>query len=241
MKTLNQEHIQLLLDPDDDPIEGRGVCLWALDMDRYIPSAARARTEAVGRAQDGLRRQACHDLAKSILARCVRVAPADLVLRQDAHGRLVLSTDQMRLPDEAVRIDFSLAHCENVLLLGLCRDGRIGVDLEILRAGAKLSATWHYLSPLERNGIEGLPPDDRPAALYKCWTAKEAFVKAVGLGVSFGLEQVETSTSASGRMAITRIKGSAQLACGWTLVHRMIEVADTEAIAAAVFCQESGA
>jgi 4'-phosphopantetheinyl transferase len=117
--------------------------------------------------------------------------------------------------------------------MGVSQCGPIGVDVEIIRGRDSLepSSRWH-LTASEWEHVCSLPERDRAVARYKMWTAKEAFVKAIGLGVSFGLERVETEAEEDGTMRIGRINESRRLAKGWHLFHRVLTLAAQTAVVA---------
>lgn len=50
-----------------------------------------------------------------------------------------------------------------------------------------------FFSPRERRCLLALPPEQRTEAFFNCWTRKEAYLKAVGLGLDDGLDQIEVS------------------------------------------------
>ncbi|MEU3708741.1 4'-phosphopantetheinyl transferase family protein [Streptomyces catenulae] len=80
-------------------------------------------------------------------------------------------------------VHFSLAHGDGLALLGLAADP-IGVDVERV-PGARLAADASAaLHPAERAALAHLPADARPAAFARCWTRKEAYLKATGEGLS---------------------------------------------------------
>jgi 4'-phosphopantetheinyl transferase len=178
-----------------------------------------------------------------------------VVVRADAHGRLSLDPQAMSGCPSANDLDFSVAHSGNVLLVAVSRGPsirRIGVDVEIVPSsdGTQLSsldprpstlAPWapvladgHFAAE-ERQWIEALPPGEQEAAFYRHWTAKEALVKALGLGVGFGLDQVQLLPGPAGQLRLAQLNGSPALAVGWTIFHRELTLSGRRAIAAVAF------
>jgi phosphopantetheinyl transferase len=68
---------------------------------------------------------------------------------------------------------------QNVALFGLSRE-RIGVDLELLPAP---EPAWNVLHEQERASLAALPEARQAEAFLSLWTAKEAYLKALGLGL----------------------------------------------------------
>ena len=88
-------------------------------------------------------------------------------------------------------------------------EGRIGVDIEVFRPeNVRSLIPCQELAPAEQAWILALPEGKRPLAFYHCWTAKEALLKALGLGVSFGMEQIEIARDVGGKHTLWKILNS---------------------------------
>jgi 4'-phosphopantetheinyl transferase len=128
-----------------------------------------------------------HGALREILADATATAPADLVIDRTcahcghaAHGRPQL--------DGRTDVQFSLSHSDGVAVVAVTRAGRVGVDIEVERprsrldrlAGALLAddalARWQALDATERLG-----------AFLDEWTAREAYLKGLGLGIARGV------------------------------------------------------
>ena len=71
----------------------------------------------------------------------------------------------------------------------------IGVDIELCRPIAEDDFPDQCLTAAERNALRAIEPADRPAAFYRLWTLKEAFLKATGEGLSRPMSSVEFDMS----------------------------------------------
>ncbi|WP_107471324.1 4'-phosphopantetheinyl transferase family protein [Streptomyces monashensis] len=83
-------------------------------------------------------------------------------------------------------VQISLSHTEDLLLVGLATGAVIGVDAE--RADRALYGAGlgrHLCTPREVELIEAMPAARRDPALVRLWTLKEAYSKAIGLGMQF--------------------------------------------------------
>jgi 4'-phosphopantetheinyl transferase len=68
----------------------------------------------------------------------------------------------------------------------------VGVDVEAIRATADVDGiAARFFSPGEQRALASLPPAQRVAASFQCWTRKEAYVKGIGAGLSFPLGTVD--------------------------------------------------
>lgn len=98
--------------------------------------------------------------------------------------RLSLAHDDLGAPlllldGAAFSWSISSSSRENIALFGLSRE-RIGVDVEISSA---LEPAWNVLHEEERAALAALPDKARSHEFLRLWTAKEAYLKALGLGL----------------------------------------------------------
>jgi phosphopantetheinyl transferase (holo-ACP synthase) len=170
-----------------------------------------------------------------ILSRFLDVPPETIIIHKDRWGRPALDTAAMPGCPAAARIDFSVAHSGNAFAFGIVAGGRTGVDIELIAESPDLAGVARdHFTPAERARIDSLPAHERLAAFYEVWTAKEAFVKVQGAGMSFGLDQVETEKGDGGALRIARVMGREELARGWRLAHFRQALRGTEAVLAVV-------
>ena len=85
-------------------------------------------------------------------------------------------------------IAFNLTHSEEVAVVAITATNRIGVDIERLREVADATAIARlFFSTIEESMLAAVAPAERNRAFLTCWTRKEAFVKALGGGLSVDL------------------------------------------------------
>ena len=88
-------------------------------------------------------------------------------------------------------LDLNLSHAKNHVLLAFARNQPLGVDLErIDRRLAIEDLARRFFAPEEADALDRVPADERLPAFLRLWTCKEAVLKAIGAGLSFGLERV---------------------------------------------------
>lgn len=74
-------------------------------------------------------------------------------------------------------------------MIAVTRAGRVGVDVERIRENLDpLALGARFFSKQESEWLRSQPPDQHFAAFFACWTAKEAYVKACGAGLSVALD-----------------------------------------------------
>jgi 4'-phosphopantetheinyl transferase len=89
---------------------------------------------------------------------------------------------------------FSLSRSGDLCLIAISEDGPVGVDVEEVRDVPELeSLVRSRFAPSEATAILERSGEKRLAAFYRCWTRKEACVKALGSGIGPGLQSVVVS------------------------------------------------
>lgn len=91
------------------------------------------------------------------------------------------------------QLQFNLSHSHDRSLLAACLRAEVGVDLERLRPEASLRLARRYFSPAEVAALEALETAEQPAAFFRLWTRKEAFIKARGQGLFLSLQRFAVS------------------------------------------------
>jgi 4'-phosphopantetheinyl transferase len=91
-------------------------------------------------------------------------------------------------------LQFNLSHSHGTGLVAVAWGRTVGVDLERIRAMSDLDQiVFRFFAPGERSEFATLADDLKPAAFFRCWTRKEAYMKATGEGFSLPLERFEVS------------------------------------------------
>ncbi|GJE57609.1 hypothetical protein EKPJFOCH_4127 [Methylobacterium thuringiense] len=185
----------------------RRACLSALSDEE------RGRAGRFLRQEDHDRYAASHAALRRILAAALVADPAELLFRTDDAGKPELDGPWRG------SLAFNLSHSGGICLIGLSPDTRIGVDVELMRPiGDCLSLARSHFTAGEAATLAQLPDEALPAAFYACWTRKEAFVKALGLGLSFPLGRFAVAIPPA-PAALLAVDGSAQAARAWSLQH----------------------
>ncbi len=79
-------------------------------------------------------------------------------------------------------------------MLAFTRGREIGVDVEQVRSDFDVDAiARRFFSAHEQRQLADLPAEKKPDAFFRCWTRKEAYIKATGDGLSLPLSQFDVS------------------------------------------------
>jgi 4'-phosphopantetheinyl transferase len=173
------------------------------------------RAQRFRKISDGKRYLVARGSLRFLLASYGAGAPDRLEFTYGLFGKPSLSNESSK-----AALNFSVSHSEDQGLFGFARARRIGVDLEYVRPDVDaLGLAKRYFSPDEFRRLRRLPASRQYEAFYCAWTRKEAYLKACGEGLSFGLERVEVNFSPAERPRIRAVSGVPNVSAAWTVKH----------------------
>lgn len=140
---------------------------------------------------------ASHGILRSILSRYISSSPDQLQFSYNAYGKPELTTrDEQGL-------SFTLSHTNRRAIYAVTLRRKIGIDIEQIRSDFDcLALAKNFFAAGEIEALSSLPADQQPDAFFRCWTRKEAYVKAVGQGLSLALDSFEVSLDPKERTPI---------------------------------------
>lgn len=117
-----------------------------------------------------------------LLGRYLRTAPQAVAIFAGSYGRPMLAA-------RANGLQFNLSHSGDALLVGVTLHSPLGIDVELVRDVPDfLTIAKRHFAPSEIAELFRLAPAQRCEGFYVTWTRKEAFIKALGLGLSLPLD-----------------------------------------------------
>jgi 4'-phosphopantetheinyl transferase len=129
-------------------------------------------------------------MLRLLLANYLSVLPASISFIYNAFGKPELEKNK-----NSMLLNFNLSHAGSYLIIGLSNIVNIGIDIEIFEQKTDLiDIAKKFFSDNEYIRINSLPEEKQVEAFYSCWTRKEAFIKAVGEGLSFPLKSFDVDT-----------------------------------------------
>jgi len=156
---------------------------------------------------------ASRGLLRKILARYLATDPKQLTFsysktEKPSLGRAHAGSDVM----------FNVTHSRGIALFAFTRRREIGVDVEHVCRDSDFDAIdRHFFSMHERNQLAALPAEERVTAFFRCWTRKEAYIKATGDGLSIPLSQFDVSLAAGETNALLATRPDGSEAGRWLL------------------------
>jgi 4'-phosphopantetheinyl transferase len=161
-----------------------------------------------------------------ILASYTHAEASDLRFLYSSHGKPSLA-------DPACDIHFSVSHSNDQALLAVTLSREVGVDIEWIREDIETDKlAERFFSPREREALRGLPADKRVAAFFRCWSCKEAFLKAQGVGLSRSLDSFDVDLNVGQPARLVATRPDAAEAQRWFLRELPIAAGYAAAVAA---------
>jgi 4'-phosphopantetheinyl transferase len=210
----------------DDPASGAPavVRVWLADPDAQS-GAELARCEALldpeeraratRRRGDAARRAfvVAHALVRRSLSREADVAPDAWRFARAPGGR-----PEVAAPAHAVGLRFNLSHTAGLAACAVVRGASVGVDVEAgARLARPLALAERFFAAEEAAALRTLPEARQRERFVELWAAKEAVVKARGVGIAGALAAVRLSLEREGWRLVTAGEGADATAPFWQL------------------------
>ena len=133
---------------------------------------------------------------RSLLAEYTQLKAADLVFETNTFGKPALASEF------SPSVRFYVSHSGNLAVFGFALDRALGIDIEKIRYDLDCwDLAQRYFAKEEIAALAQLSGDARNQAFFNVWTRKEAYIKAIGMGVSFPLDRFAV-TAGSDRAAL---------------------------------------
>ncbi|MHB8216824.1 MAG: 4'-phosphopantetheinyl transferase family protein [Candidatus Sulfotelmatobacter sp.] len=115
-------------------------------------------------------------------------------------------------------ITFNVSHSGGIALLAFSRRREVGVDVEQVRRDFDVEAiASRFFSAHEQEQLAALPNEEKFESFFRCWTRKEAFIKATGAGLSLPLQQFDVSVAPGNSDALLSTRPDNSEAALWSL------------------------
>jgi 4'-phosphopantetheinyl transferase len=156
---------------------------------------------------------AARGLLRTILGRYLKTDPGTLRFGYGPRGKPELAGKAGQRA-----LHFNVSHSHGLALYAVTDDREVGVDVERIRpdvAGEKIAE--RFFSPREAATLRELPAQMQQEAFFACWTRKEAYLKAIGEGITLRLDQFEVSVTPGEPAVLLSINGDLKEASHWSL------------------------
>jgi 4'-phosphopantetheinyl transferase len=153
----------------------------------------KARADRFHFANDRNRFVVARGLLRELLGRYLHQAPAGLEFSYGQHGKPSLSGE-----NALSGLSFNLSHSSGLVVYAFAKKRNLGIDVEqVQRENAGEDIAKRYFSAREVNDLRTLPQEARVEGFFHCWTRKEAYLKATGMGLQIPLDSFAVSLLSS--------------------------------------------
>ncbi|MCK4609318.1 MAG: 4'-phosphopantetheinyl transferase superfamily protein [Gammaproteobacteria bacterium] len=156
-----------------------------------------------------------HAYLRQLLANYLARSPEELTFTSNKYGKPAL--------DDAA-ISFNISHSGDYALYAFAAGAELGIDIEGVKSGHETSEDLtplaeRFFSEAEVVALLAVPKAEQNSAFFNGWTRKEAFIKAIGTGLSFPLNKFDVDLRDSGDQLLTAVHDSAYKAEDWQLIN----------------------
>ncbi len=212
--------------PPDSPtaIEAGELHLWRFSLEASAAEhdaleallSSRERERAAGIRIEAHRRryEVGHGRLRRVLGRYLGIAPEAIEFGRHSRGKPFITAVQ-----NPGGVQHNFSHTGDVAIVGVALGRPLGVDVEAHRSDVDMELiARRQFAQGEQSRLMSLTPAERVAAFYRCWTRKEAYLKALGEGIAGGLQGFEVSFLAGEPPAILRAKGGPEECRRWNVI-----------------------
>jgi len=128
-------------------------------------------------------------LLRELLGVYLQQSPARLEFSYAQYGKPFLSGT-----NASSGLSFNLAHSAGLVVYAVARERNLGIDIELIKpesAGEDIAK--RYFSAREVSDLLTLPPEEKVEGFFHCWSRKEAYLKATGMGLQIPLDSFAVS------------------------------------------------
>ena len=142
---------------------------------------------------------AARGILRQLLANYLDLNPQNITLEYSDRGKPHLAKD--------LSLQFNISHSQEYALYGFTLNHLIGVDIEYQRTMLDaLKIAQRFFSAREHKMLEEVSIEQQPKLFFQLWTAKEAYLKATGTGLSACLDSVEIALNQSKSPYLSTLK-----------------------------------
>lgn len=196
--------------------------LWTWHLDRPSTEVASlasllshdetARASRFVMARDARRYIVARARLRIVLGNRLGVPPDELTFVYNDFGKPRLA------PRDTPTPHFNLSHSGALAMLAISDRFPLGIDVEETKP-LKEDIAGYFFSARERASLKRLPRTGYLNGFYRCWTRKEAFVKALGDGLAIALDSFDVSVGPRAALNLGRLDGEASESDRWRLYN----------------------
>lgn len=155
-------------------------------------------------------------LQKILIAKYLQKEPKEINIEFGSNGKPFYKNK--------AQLRFNASHAGELILLAFTLKNEVGIDVEKMKDHIDVvSIAKHFFSQNEIVKLISLAKPLRQEAFFTCWSRKEAFIKAIGDGLSFPLDQFEVSFTSDEPVSVLETKWDSAEKDAWTILNIPLE------------------
>jgi len=198
------------------------VQVWTIDLNTHRASVLHFRSllpaEEIARADKFRFEQGRNEFTitrgvlRILLGAYLGIAPEQVQFSYSGHGKPQLDGELKH------SVEFNVSHSDGIAIVSFVCGRRLGVDVEKIRHDFEhQKIAERFFSENEREQLRNIPRSELAHAFFRCWTRKEAFIKALGEGLSHPLHQFDVELRAGKCPSLLNTRPDSAEALRWSL------------------------
>lgn len=176
--------------------------VWLLNVNNYsseefwniLSKSEKQRAQRFAFAKHTEKFMITHGVLRMLLSQYLKQDPKAIKFTQNEYGKPAVLDSEL---------EFNISHSGDLALFAFAKNTALGVDVEAIKPKIEYEdIAKRFFSAAENEQLLNISSKNRKKAFFNCWTRKEAFIKAIGEGLSFPLsdfdvnvEELESSQS----------------------------------------------
>ncbi|WP_245876318.1 4'-phosphopantetheinyl transferase family protein [Tychonema bourrellyi] len=222
---MNTNIIEWKIPPKDLILNSDEVHVWRVDLEMRASCLQSLQeslsTDELKRAErfyfqkDRAHFIAARGILRKILGCYLNKNPNELRFSYNPYGKpsLVTAVSEYKLC-------FNLSHSHGIALIAVEQNREVGIDIERIRKDFPYQQIAEsFFSPFENAVLRSLPEHQQLRAFFTCWTRKEAYIKAVGKGLSIPLNGFDVAIAPGEPAALLNFLENPKEVSRWSLIE----------------------
>ena len=150
---------------------------------------------------------------RALLGRYLQTTPEEVSFSYGPYGKPALS-------GAGAPLRFNASHSHELAVYAFVEEHEIGVDVEYIKKDLMTEEiAQHFFSAAEIQSLSALPATEKTAAFFRCWTRKEAYIKAIGSGLSHPLDKFDVTLAPGEPATLLRDHLDPAAATRWSMFN----------------------
>jgi len=152
-------------------------------------------------------------ILRSLLGNYLALPPDQINFNYTKHGKPYLPPVQ-----NPTDLRFNLSHSGELALFAFTIGRDLGIDIEQIRPDRSTrDIAERFFAPREVDALFALPDEQHTDAFFRCWTRKEAYIKAKGAGMAIPLDSFAVSLDPEAPAELLWVKDNPAESARWNL------------------------